>query len=173
VKQGLVVDFYRMKDILRIDPDAMTATVQPGIIWERLDKELEKQGLTLRLYPSSYPAATVGGWLAQGGAGIGSFESGWFRDNVISARVVLADGSVRAFSGADLDLISEAGGTTGLISEITIRVQRKEELDVVAVGSQDAGSLQSLIQAIIDENLPIWSMLFINPLVAELKNVVP
>ena len=95
VKQGLVVDFYRMREIINIDSDALTATVQPGIVFERLDKELKKQGLTLRLYPSSYPAATVGGWLAQGGAGIGSFESGWFRDNVVSARVVLPDGSVK------------------------------------------------------------------------------
>ena len=60
--------------------------VEPGVVWEVLDKALMKQGMTLRLYPSSYPSATVGGWLAQGGAGIGSLESGWFRDNVVSAR---------------------------------------------------------------------------------------
>ena len=173
VKQGLVVDFYRMKDIIRIDPDEMTATVQPGLVWEKLDKELEKHGLTLRLYPSSYPAASVGGWLAQGGAGIGSFEYGWFRDNVISTRAVMPDGQVRVFSGADLDLVSEAGGITGLISEVTIRVQPKEELEIVAIGSPDAASLQNLVQASFDEKLPIWSMLFINPLMAELKNVVP
>jgi len=173
VKHGLVVDFYRMKDVIYIDPDEMIATVQPGMVWEKLDKELEKHGLTLRLYPSSYPAASVGGWLAQGGSGIGSFEYGWFKENVISARVVLPDGQVRVFSGLDLDLVSEAEGVTGLISEITIRVQLKEELEIVAVGSPDADSLQDLIQAVSDEKLPVWSILFINPLMAELKNVVP
>ncbi len=147
--------------------------MQPGLVWEKLDKELEKHGLTLRLYPSSYPAASVGGWLAQGGAGIGSFEYGWFRDNVISARAVMPDGQVRVFSGADFDLVSEAGGVTGFISEVTIRVQPKDELKIVAIGSPDAVSLQNLVQASIDEKLPIWSMLFINPLMAELKNVVP
>ena len=173
VKQGLVIDFYRMQKILKIDSNSMTATVQPGIVFERLDKELGKQGLTLRLYPSSYPAATVGGWLAQGGAGIGSFESGWFRDNVISARMVLPDGQVRVFNGKDLDLVSEMGGVTGLISEVTIRIQPREELEIVAIGSPDAVRMQNLIQAIYDEKLPIWSILFINPLMAELKNVVP
>ena len=173
VKQGLVVDFYRMKEIISIDTKAMIATVQPGIVFERLDKELMKEGMTLKLYPSSYPAASVGGWLAQGGAGIGSFESGWFRDNVVKARAVLPDGSVREFSGADLDLISEAGGITGLISEVTIRIQPKEDLDIVAVGSPDADSMQKMIQALVDGKLPIWSLLFINPLMAELKNVVP
>src|SRR4030043_1729104 len=79
LKKGLGVDFYRMKRINEINTGAMTATVQAGVVWEQLDRELLKKGLTLRLYPSSYPSATAGGWLAQGGAGIGSYEAGWFR----------------------------------------------------------------------------------------------
>ncbi|MFH0810891.1 MAG: FAD-binding oxidoreductase, partial [Pseudomonadota bacterium] len=134
VRGGVVVDFYRMNKVQHIDSEAMTATVQAGVVWEKLDRELMKQGLTLRLYPSSYPAATVGGWLAQGGAGIGSYEAGWFRDNVVSARVVMPGGEVREFSGTRLDLISDAEGTTGLISEVTLRVQVLEEMEVVAVG---------------------------------------
>ncbi|MFC1928619.1 FAD-binding oxidoreductase [Chloroflexota bacterium] len=67
VKGGVVVDFYRMRAIRNIDKSKQTVTVEPGIVWEELDKELMKHGLTLRLYPSSYPSATVGGWLAQGG----------------------------------------------------------------------------------------------------------
>ena len=173
IKQGVVVDFYRMREILNIDSASLTATVQPGIVFERLDKALKKQGLTLRLYPSSYPAATVGGWLAQGGAGIGSYESGWFRDNVVSARVVLPDGSVKVFCGADLDLISDAGGITGLISEVTVLIQPLEDLEIVAIGSPDASLMQKMIQKIVEEKLPIWSILFINPLMAELKNIVP
>ncbi|MEJ2315188.1 MAG: ferredoxin-thioredoxin reductase catalytic domain-containing protein, partial [Nitrospirota bacterium] len=34
-------------------------------------KHRKPHGLTLRLYPTSYPSSSVGGWLAQGGAGIG------------------------------------------------------------------------------------------------------
>jgi Fe-S oxidoreductase/FAD/FMN-containing dehydrogenase len=173
VKQGIVIDFYRMKEILKVDPKAMTVTVQPGIVFEKLDSELLKQGMTLKLYPSSYPAASVGGWLAQGGAGIGSFESGWFRDNVVSARAVLPDGTVKVFAGKDLDLISEAGGITGFISEVTIRIQLNDELEIVAISNPDPDSMQKMIQNLADEKLPIWSVLFINPLMAELKNVVP
>ena len=105
IKHGVVVDFYRMKRVVKIDADAKTATVEAGVVWEKLDTELAKHGLTLRLYPSSYLSSTVGGLLAQGGAGIGSYEAGWFRDNVVSARVVLPDGSVKEFSGKDLDVI--------------------------------------------------------------------
>ena len=173
VKGGVVVDFYRMKQITQIDAEAMTVTVQAGVVWERLDKELMKKGLTLRLYPSSYPAATVGGWLAQGGAGIGSYEAGWFRENVVSARVVLPGGQVKEFIGDELDLISGAGGITGFISEVRIRVQRQEELEVVAIGCPDVNDLQQMMQSMIEKKLPIWSLVFINPRMAELKNKAP
>ena len=168
-----MVDFYRLNNIIHIDPDTLTATVQAGIIWEKLDHELKKQGMTLWLYPTSYPASTAGGWLAQGGAGIGSYEAGWFRENVINARVVLPDGTVREFSGDELDLIADAEGITGLISEITIRIQPMEDLEVVATGCPDPHELQRFLQSLIDNKLPIWSLVFINPRMAELKNRAP
>jgi len=173
MKKGLVVDFYRLKRIKNIDNAAMTATVEAGVVFEKLDKELLKKGLALKLYPSSYPSATVGGWLAQGGAGIGSFESGWFRDNVISARVVTPDGAIKEFRGAELDLIDSAEGITGLISEVTLRVQPAAETDVIAIGCPEADGVQRIAQSIIDQNLPVWSVLFINPRMAQLKNEVP
>jgi Fe-S oxidoreductase/FAD/FMN-containing dehydrogenase len=173
VKGGVVVDFYRMNSIKRIDPVKQTVTVEPGIVWETLDKELMKQGLTLRLYPSSYPSATVGGWLAQGGVGIGSFEAGYFRNNVVSARLVMPDGEVSEFSGDELDLVSAAEGITGLISEVTLLIQPLEDIEVISIGCPDAHDLQRMVQSMIDEKLPIWSMLFINPRMAELKNKAP
>jgi Fe-S oxidoreductase/FAD/FMN-containing dehydrogenase len=173
VKKGIVVDFYHMNRIITIDPEAQTATVQAGVVWEKLDRELEKHGLTLRLYPTSYPASTAGGWLAHGGAGIGSYEAGWFPDNVVNARVVLPDGTVREFGGPELDMIAEAEGITGLISELTVRVQPLEDLELVAIGCPDAHDLQKVFQCMVDEKLPIWSLIFINPRMAELKNKAP
>ena len=173
VKGGLVVDFYRMNRVIAIDAKNLTATIQAGVVWERLDRELAKEGLTLRLYPSSYPSSTAGGWLAQGGAGIGSFESGWFRENVVSARVVMGNGEVRDLVGEDLDLVSGACGTTGFISEITIRIQPLEEIDVVAIGCPTGHDLQQIAQFLIDKNTPVWSLIFINPKMAELKNKTP
>ncbi|MGD0353926.1 MAG: FAD-binding and (Fe-S)-binding domain-containing protein [Dehalococcoidia bacterium] len=172
-KKGIVVDFYRMNRVLHIDTASNTARVQAGVIWEKLDRELAKKGLTLRLYPTSYPSSTAGGWFAQGGAGIGSFEAGWFRDNVLKARVVLPDGEVKEFSGDELDLISDAEGTTGFISELTVKVQPNDDMQVVSIGCADADDLQKFVQSVINEKLPIWSILFINPKMAELKNRSP
>jgi Fe-S oxidoreductase/FAD/FMN-containing dehydrogenase len=173
VKGGVVVDFFRMNKVISIDKAKQTVTAQAGIVWEKIDRALKKEGLTVNLYPSSYPGSTVGGWLAQGGTGIGSFESGWFIDNVVSARVVLPNGTVREFTGKDLELISEAEGITGLISTITIKVMADEKLSVVAIGCPDALNTQKLIESMITEKLPIWSVMFINPRMAEMKNRAP
>ena len=173
VRGGMVVDFFRMKDIVSVDDEEQTATVQPGITWEQLDAGLEPHGLTLRLYPSSYPSSTVGGWLAQGGAGFGSYQYGYFRDNVVSARVVLPTGECREFTGAELDLVSGAEGITGLITSVTIGVKKLEDLDVVAVACRDAGGLQRFLESVIREDVPVWSVMFINPRMAEMRNRAP
>ncbi len=75
------------------------------------------------MYPSSYPSSSVGGWLAQGGSGFGSFEYGTFKENVISARVALPTGEVKEFSGTELmHLVADAEGITGIITEVEFRV---------------------------------------------------
>ncbi len=173
VKKGVVVDFYRMKSILSVDPEGLTVTVEPGISWEQLDKQLQPKGLTLRLYPSSYPSSTVGGWLAQGGAGFGSYQYGYFRDNVVSARLVLPDGTTHEYSGTDLGLVSDAEGITGLISQVTLWIQPLEDLTVLSVSVVDPEKFQQMIEAIVTAGLPVWSMMFINPKMAELKNKSP
>jgi Fe-S oxidoreductase/FAD/FMN-containing dehydrogenase len=173
VKRGVVVDFYRLRNVVAVDADAQTATVEAGMTWEKLDAHLAPHGLTVRLYPTSYPSSTVGGWLAQGGAGIGSYEYGWYRDNVVGARVVLADGEVREFAGKDLDLVADAEGITGLITQVTVKLQPREDVELAAIGCPDAHDLQKLVAAIIAEDVPVWSLMFINPAMAEMKNRAP
>lgn len=173
VRRGVVVDFYRMRKLLAVDAKAETVTVEPGISWEHLDQQLAEHDFTLRLYPTSYPSSTVGGWLAQGGAGIGSYEYGYFRESVVSARLVLADGSVRELRGSDLDLVADAEGITGMISQVTLRVMPRAELRVVALATASNQNFQSLLAGLVESRLPIWSMVFISPKMAELKNQSP
>lgn len=173
IKQGIVVDFYFLRDVLKIDRENLTVTTQSGISFEHLDKAIKKKGLTLRLYPSSYPSATVGGWLAQGGSGFGSYQYGSFADNVVSAKVVQPDGEVRTFAGEDLGMIADAEGITGLISEVTLRVMPDEELDLISVGCDKHACFQRFLGELINADLPVWSLMFINPKMAELKNEAP
>ena len=173
VKGGVVIDFYRLDRLLSVDAEAQTATVETGMIWKRLDQELAKKGLTLRLYPSSYPSSTVGGWLAQGGGGLGSFEYGWFSENVISARVVQPDGSIETFDGDELELIADAEGITGIISHVTLRLRASEPERLLAAQFDTGEQLVGALQAVVKARVPVWSVNFINPKMAALKNIVP
>jgi Fe-S oxidoreductase/FAD/FMN-containing dehydrogenase len=172
-RKGIVVDFYQMKDVLSTDMDKKSVTVQPGITWEQLDNVLKPKGLAVRLYPTSYPSSSAGGWLAQGGAGIGSYEYGWFSENVIKARIVLPSGEVKDIAGKDLDLVADAEGTTGIISRMTLRVHELTDIGVAAIACPDAHKLTRILLDFIDHKLPIWSLVFVNPRMAEMKNRAP
>ncbi|MFZ3157095.1 MAG: FAD-binding oxidoreductase, partial [Smithella sp.] len=50
VKQGIVVDFFRLNKILSIDKQAETVNCQAGAVWEKVDAALSKEGLTVNLY---------------------------------------------------------------------------------------------------------------------------
>jgi Fe-S oxidoreductase/FAD/FMN-containing dehydrogenase len=173
IRKGLLVDFYRMKRILSIDAQEFTVTVQAGITWEKLERILNSKGLALRLYPTSAPASTVAGWLAQGGAGIGSYEFGWFKENVVSAKVILPTGEAKNFAGDEINLIADAEGITGLISEVTVKVRPLEEMKIVSLALPSPSELQGALMEMVERRLPIWSLVFINPRMAEMKNRAP
>jgi Fe-S oxidoreductase/FAD/FMN-containing dehydrogenase len=170
---GLVLDLTRLKGIVWTDTEDMTVTVRAGTVWNDLQESLAAHGLALRLYPTSAPASTVGGWLAQGGAGLGSHAYGWFADNVLAARVVTGIGQVREVGGEELRTIADAEGTTGIITEVTLAVRRATEQDSTAVAFTDAQHLADALRLVTDKRLPIWSITFLNPIMAHLKNSGP
>jgi Fe-S oxidoreductase/FAD/FMN-containing dehydrogenase len=170
---GLVLDLTRMKGIVWADTDDQTVTVRAGTVWQDLEEALAAYGLALRLYPTSAPASTVGGWLAQGGAGIGSHTYGWFADNVLAARLVTARGETRVVAGAELASIADAEGTTGIITEVTLAVRRAAEMTQTAVAFANAHQLAEALRGIVQARLPIWSIAFVNPTMARLKNAGP
>ncbi|HLZ25356.1 MAG TPA: FAD-binding and (Fe-S)-binding domain-containing protein [Ktedonobacterales bacterium] len=170
---GLVLDLTRLKGIVWADPEDLTVTVRAGTVWQDLEEALAAYGLALRLYPTSAPASTIGGWLAQGGAGIGSHMHGWFVDNVLGARIVTGTGEVREVAGPELAAISDAEGTTGIITEVTLAVRRAAEQASTAVSFPDAQHLTDALKMVTAQKLPIWSITFVNPTMARLKNAGP
>ncbi len=173
-KGAVVLDMSAMMNVAAVDAEAMTVTTQPSAIWENIDRQINKQGLALRLYPSSYPSSSVAGWLAQGGSGFGSFEYGAFKDNVVSARVVLPTSEVREFSGEDLlAYVADAEGITGIITEVTFRVRKLEDETHRLIAFPDAPSLGAALSDISAQKLPVWSITFLNPESTRLKKQLP
>ena len=173
-KDAVVIDMSAMMRVLKVDADSLLVTTDPSAIWEQIDRQIKKQGLTLRLYPSSYPSSSVAGWLAQGGSGFGSFEYGQFKDNVVSARVVLPTGEAREFRGDELlAYIADAEGITGIITEVTFRVRLLEDEVHKLVAFPDAKSIGGAIQDISSQGVPVWSITFLNPESTRLKKQLP
>lgn len=160
VRSGIVVAFTRFKGLIGVDRASLTATVKPGTVWTDLEKELRRHGLALRLYPTSAPGSTVGGWVAEGGSGIGSYEYGTIGENVVEAIIVTPAGEVRTMRGQDLDLVNRAEGTTGFIAQVTIKVRPADE-DVVVVGSfPDLRQLVAVIEEAKEKAWPLWHVSF-------------
>ena len=108
---GLVVDLGRLSGVVEIGDDGDECApgehlvdVCAGTLWSSVMFALDRHGLAPRLYPTSAPVSTVGGWLAQGGAGVGSFAFGWINQNVVSIRLADSSGRVYRLSGTELDL---------------------------------------------------------------------
>lgn len=160
IKKGIVVAFTRMNKILNIDKENLTVTVQPGVIWSNLENELKKEGLALRLYPSSAPGATVGGWVGEGGSGIGSYEYGFFDDNILEIKAVTPQGELRTFKGKDLDIINRAEGTTGFAVEITFTLRKLEDEIKVLAAFDNLTDLVKTIKDINAAKLPVWHINF-------------
>jgi FAD/FMN-containing dehydrogenase/ferredoxin len=159
---GVVVDFTRMRKILEISPAKLSARVEAGVIWKNLETELNKRGLACRILPSSAPSATVGGWIAEGGGGIGSFEYGQISKNIISVKIVDAEGTIKVFTGDDLETVSEAEGITGLITEIEVKA-RKYETDIpLAASFVEMKHLLKALNEINKASLDLWHVSFSN-----------
>ncbi len=171
---AVVVDLAGWQKVLKIDAEALTVRVQASAIWEQIDREIGKEGLALRLYPSSYPSSSAAGWLAQGGSGFGSYEYGMFKENVTAARAVLPTGEVREFTGDDLlTYVADAEGITGIITEVEFRVRPFEAEVHRLISFQDGGSLAGFLSGVSANKLPVWSITSLNPESTKLKKQLP
>ncbi len=93
IGEGLVIDTSRQFNrILSIDPEAMTATIEPGVICDRLRAAASEFGLTYGPDPSTHSRCTIGGMVANNACGSHSVAWGTSAENLVSLTVMLADG---------------------------------------------------------------------------------
>jgi FAD/FMN-containing dehydrogenase len=162
--EGLTVSFDEMRQIRGVNTRSRLITVQPGVIWHTLIEHLATRGLMLRVYPSSEGFSTVGGFVAQGGAGIGSYQFGDIGHNVAALRLVDANGELRHVKGDDLRLVVGAEGRTGLVVEITLRLQALAAMTPVVALFDSFEQAESCLAEEIGQALPIWSINLMGPI---------
>ncbi len=167
-KSGIVADFVRMNGIVGVDPTSFSVTVEPGVVWADLEKALDAHGRRLPVYPTSALSATVGGWVAQGGAGIGSRGKGDLLENIVSVRAVLGSGDVKEFSGEDLHLVYAMEGITGVITSVTLATLPSAEIVAWLYAFPSAITAQAFAAATGD--VSIWHLNVQPPHFVALKN---
>lgn len=118
---GIVLDLSGLDRILDIGPGY--ARVQSGVRLAALDKAARDNGQDLRIYPSTYVKATVGGFISGGSGGIGSVTWGNLWDgNILEAVVYTMEENPRRLvvaGDALFDYIHNYG-TTGIMTEATL-----------------------------------------------------
>lgn len=136
LKGGIILHTSKMNKIINIDKNNLQCTVEPGVVVEKLQREVEKHGLFFPPDPASLKVSTVGGSIAQSSGGPRGFKYGTTRDYVLGMEAVLADGTiiktggktVKNVTGYNLtQLLVGSEGTLGVITEATLRLIPKPE----------------------------------------------
>src|SRR3954454_12826075 len=135
---GLVsLDLVRMKRLVSVDHESMTAVLEPGLRGPEAEALLAAEGVLLGHYPQSFEFATIGGFAATRSSGQSSAGYGRFDSLVVGLRVATPRGDVRLGSapmnaaGPDLrQLFLGSEGAFGVITEVTVRVRRLPEVEL-------------------------------------------
>lgn len=131
VQGGMVVAMSRMNQLLELDSDNLTATVQPGLNTKRFHQEVERRRLFYPPDPSSMVISTLGGNIMEGAGGLRGLKYGTTKDYVIGLEAVLPSGEIirtggklyKDVAGYDLTkLLVGSEGTLALITEATLKL---------------------------------------------------
>ncbi|BAY98620.1 hypothetical protein NIES37_25720 [Tolypothrix tenuis PCC 7101] len=119
---GVILDMTKMHEILWVKP--AVARVEAGVKLAALDKKAREIGWEMRMAPSTYRTATIGGFIAGGSGGIGSIQYGLLGDrgNLLGLRVVTLEDEPRIIElrGDDVQKVNHAWGINGIITRLEL-----------------------------------------------------
>jgi FAD/FMN-containing dehydrogenase/Fe-S oxidoreductase len=110
VGSGVAIDFSLFMDrIGRVDVDARTVEVEPGVVCDELNVHLAPTGFHFAPDVATGNRATIGGMIANNACGAHSLTYGRTVDHVLSMTVVLSDGEVVRFGRDGAEDVAPAG----------------------------------------------------------------
>lgn len=147
VHGGICLSMVRMNRIIEIDEKNFQAVVQPGVITQVFQEEVEKLGLFYPPDPASRGSCHLGGNLAECSGGPRAVKYGVTKDYVLGIEAVLPTGEIINAGGRVLknvtgynltQLIIGSEGTLAVITKIIFRLiplPRHKKVILAAFGS--------------------------------------
>ena len=129
-KDGVLLSLARFNRILSVDPDNLSAVVQPGVTNLGISDFVQNQGLYYAPDPSSQIACTIGGNIAENAGGVHCLKYGLTVHNILKIKLVTAQGSLITIGSDALDspgydllaLLTGSEGMLGIIVEVTVKL---------------------------------------------------
>lgn len=169
--RALLVRFDAMLGIRLPESGEGWVEVEPGVNWLTLENRLRPTGMGPRVYPTSAPRSTVGGWLAENGLGVGSYEYGWLLQNVLSVEAVLAGGERDVIEGEDLRYFVGSRGGMGFLVSARLATRRADEDVPVGAAFRSAEDLAGAVLNLYRCGIPLWHLAFLNASMARARNL--
>ncbi|KAF5431341.1 FAD/FMN-containing dehydrogenase [Candidatus Methanophagaceae archaeon] len=126
--KGIVLDLSSLNKIVELNREKETIKVQTGVRWSAIEDFLCPETLALRAYPSSF-FSSVGGWIATGGYGIGSYRFGHLKDQIESIEVMFPSGEVKSINSKEKEFARFFGteGQFGIVLSAVLKLRKKPE----------------------------------------------
>lgn len=152
----IVLSLERMNTIEEIDPVGRTATVQAGVVLQKLQETVAAKGLLFPIDLGARGSCTVGGNVATNAGGINVIRHGMMRSRVLGLEAVLADGTVisslnqmlKNNAGYDVkQLFIGSEGTLGVVTRVVVRLEEAPvSRNSALVGLADFGKVTELLK---------------------------
>src|SRR5699024_3508931 len=160
---GIVLTFKNMREILEIDEDNLTITVQTGVYTKEISSAVEDVGLFYPPDPGSMHISQIGGNISENSGGLRGLKYGVTRDYVLGLEVVLPNGDViktggklaKDVAGYDLTrLLVGSEGTLGIVTKAILKLIPKPEMKKTMLALyHDLDAAAKTVSAIIANRL--------------------
>src|SRR5699024_2180128 len=163
LKGGVVLLFKHMNQILEIDEQNLTVSVQPGVVTQDVIEEVENKGLLYPPDPSSMNISTIGGNINENSGGLRGLKYGVTKDYVLGLEIVLPNGEIistggklaKDVAGYNLtQLFVGSEGTLGIITKAILKLIPKPEAKKTMLALfHDLESAAKTVSAIIANHI--------------------